>query len=195
MKHILFSIFLLFSVNLFGQVPFATYQSSYVGKTYKASVSFPDSSNYMVFMEMFSLDKLSPEGGMLMDWIEHLLFTRQLSEAKNKYVEWVKVAKQNNVQSLEKPIDLDCYTKSYFYFGGEWRFQFIVKLSFTYKILDGKHLLIVKTGKLVDDKNEFITHNGFAMIFTDVNEINKFLNDLSVKKVEEFRKQQSLFKD
>lgn len=195
MKQIITTILTFLSLHIAAQTQYSTYTTSYVDKTYKASVGFDDKDNYMVFLEMFSLDKLDAPGGIVMDEAEHIVFTRQVWEARQKYAEWSETARKNNIQNFEKIIDMPCYTKAYFLFANEWRFQFLVKLVFAYKVIDGNHLLVVKTPKLQDDKNEFVAHDGFAIIFSSPNEIDKFIINTSKEKVIEFKKQQELFRD
>ena len=196
MKHFLTSIFLfVLSFNLMSQTQYSSYTSSFIDKTYKASVGFDENDDYTVFLEMFSLDKLDAPGGILMDEAEHLVFTRQIWEAKMKYMEWSETARKNNIQNFEKIIDIPCYTKAYFLFANEWRFQFSVKLIFAYKVIEGQHLLVVKTPPLQDDKNQFVTHDGFAFIFSSPNEVDKFIINTAKEKVLEFKKQQDLFRD
>lgn len=195
MKNFLTSLFLILSISLFGQVKFATYQTAFTGETYNASISFVDSTDHLIFVDMFSLDPVIKRGGIAMDYVDHLVFLRLVSDAKTKYNNWVKTAKQNGVKDLEKPMDISCYNKTYFGSESGWYFQLMTEFIFHFKIIDGNYLLIIKSGSIQDYENPYITHDGLAIAFSSSAEIDNFLNNLSLQKVFQFRRQQELFRD
>lgn len=195
MKKFLTSLLLLLTLNSFGQSKLSEYSTSYTGQTYGSYIGIEDSVYHTLFVDMFSLDNWTERGGLVLDYYDHILFTRLVADAKTKYEGWVKTAKQNGVISFEKQMDTEISVKAFFGGGETWFFSFNVKLNFYYKVIDGNHLLVIKTGPLVDHENEFAKHNGFAFVFASSAEIDSFLNSISFKTVNKFRKQQNLFKD
>ena len=101
MKKILSSILICLSLTVFGQTKFTTYQTSFTGETYNSLIRIVDSTDHMIFVDMFSLDPVIKRGGIAMDYVEHLVFLRLVSDAKTKYENWVKTAKANGVKDLE----------------------------------------------------------------------------------------------
>jgi hypothetical protein len=188
----------LMTMVSFGQEKYTTYDNLYGEKTYEVSISHKDNGKYTLYVDMMSLDNLSKSGGIMIDEKEHILFLRNLKEAKEKYIEWVNIAKENNVKDLSKSMSYKVKVGGFFQYGSKWNFQYFVNLTFDFRIVDGKNLLIVRTGELKSSSNRYITHDGFVFVFQSEKEIDDFINILSVEKVVEFMnkpKSTDLFKD
>lgn len=188
----------LMTMVSFGQEKYTTYDNLYVGKTYEVSISHKDNGKYTLYVDMVSVDKLPKSGGIMITEKEHDLFLSTLNEAKVKYTEWVTTAKENNVTDFIKSMTYKVGVGGFFQYGSKWNFQFVVNLTFYFGIIDGKNLLIVRTGELTSSSNQYITHDGFMFVFQNEKEIDDFVNVLSVDKVKEFMnklKSTDLFKD
>lgn len=167
----------------FGQEKYTAYENRYYDKKYDISVFTKDSSAYELYIDMFSIDNSAKKGGIIIESSKHTSFLNTLNDAKGKYKEWVNVAKtyksgSNDILEYEVPVI------GYFQFGG--RIQLNVNLTFDFKIVDNKYLLVIGTGKLTSTSNEFITADGFIFVFQNENEIDDMINILSVEKVKEF---------
>ncbi len=188
----------LMTMVSFGQEKYTTYDNLYGEKTYEVSISHKDNGKYTLYVDMMSMDKLSKSGGVMISEKEHSLFLSTLNEAKVKYTEWVTTAKENNVTDLSKSMSYKVKVGGFFQYGSKWNFQYVVNLTFDFRIVDGKNLLIVRTGKLTSSSNQYMTHDGFVFVFQSEKEIDDFINILSVEKVVEFMnkpKSTDLFKD
>ncbi len=186
------------TIVTFGQEKYTSYDNVYSGSKYDVQISSKDSTKYTLYVDMMSLDKLSKSGGVMIDEKAHEKFTATLLEAQVKYGEWVKTASDNNVTELDKTMTLKTKVSGYFLYGSKWNFQFVVNLTFDFKIIDGKNLLIVRTGKMTSSSNQFMTHDGFVFVFSSTEEITEFLDVLSKDKITEFitkPKAVDLFKD
>ena len=189
----------LMTMVSFGQEKYTTYDNLYGEETYEVSISHKDNGKYTLYVDMMSMDKLSKNGGIMITEKEHQLFLSTLNEAKVKYIEWVATAKENNVTDLSKSMKFKVKVGGFFQYGSKWNFQYVVNLTFDFRIVDGKNLLIVRTGKLTSSSNQYMTHDdGFVFVFQNEKEIDDFVNVLSVDKVQEFMnkpKSTDLFKD
>lgn len=188
----------LMTMVSFGQEKYTSYDNLYVEKTYDVSLSYKDNGKYTLYVDMMSMDNLSNNGGVMISEKEHDSFLSTLNEAKMKYSEWVTTAKDNNVTDLSKPMTYKTKVGGFFQYGNTWNFQYVVNLTFNFKIVDGKNLLIVRTGKLTSSSNRYITHDGFVFVFQSEKEIDDFVNILSVDSVKSFMNKPSptdLFKD
>jgi hypothetical protein len=186
------------TIVTFGQEKYTSYDNVYSGSKYDVQISVKDSTKYTLYVDMMSLDKLSKSGGVMIDEKAHEKFTTTLLEAQVKYEEWVKIANDNNVTEFNKTMSLKTKVGGYFLYGSKWNFQFVVNLTFDFKIIDGKNLLIVRTGKMTSSSNQFMTHDGFVFVFSSTEEITEFLDVLSKDKITEFitkPKAVDLFKD
>lgn len=187
-KMITITLIMCLSGMSFGQEKYTTYDNLYDGKIYEIQMSFKDTAKYDLYIDMMSLDNLSKFGGIIINEKQHLSLLLTLNDVKLKYNEWVKTAIDNNVTELNKTMSYNTKVGAYFQYGREWQFQFIVNLTFDFKIIDGQNLLIARTGKLTSSSNQYMTHDGFVFIFQNDGEINDFINVISIDKVQDFIK-------
>lgn len=183
------------------QDKFATYDNSYARRTFDIKLSENDNEEFLVYIDALSLDNLYKTGGLLIQEEELNGFIESLNQAKLKYVEWEKTAKENNVTELDKRMEISSVVSGYFLFGREWHMCFGINLTFDYKIIENngtvKYLLIVRTGKMKSSRSKYTVVDGVVLVFSSVDEIDKFVNALSIDKIEEFLdkpKAEDLFK-
>ena len=60
------------------------------------------------------------------------------------------------------------------------------RLTFNFRIIGDKFLLIVKTDELVSSSNQFMKVDGLAIIFSNPEEIDKFLSKINVSDIQKF---------
>lgn len=187
------------TVGSYAQEKFATYDNTYIGKTFEIQLSL---KNQDLYIDAMSLDELYDKGGLRVRKEQQQEFLNSLSKAKTKYNEWVRTAKENNVLSLDKSMNIKSTVGSYFFYGSEWKFQIEVNLTFDFQILedkdDLKYLLIIKTGELKAFDNEHLKVDGFLLVFSSEEEIETFSNKISRQKIEAFipkPDEQDLFKE
>ena len=184
------------------QTKFSSYDNTYAGKSYEIQISSMEKDKYKLYINAMSLDPIHDEGGISIDQSNNQVFLNALAEAKLKYEEWIKTAKENNVKELYKTMTTKSKVVGYFLYGNEWNFQFLVNLKFDFKILESKgeikYLLLVKTGELQSSSNEFMKVDGFVLVFSSSKEIDDFTSIISTEKITEFLnkpKNEDLFKD
>lgn len=204
-KHlsILAMVFLmLFSIEGNTQEKFTSYDNTYSGKTYEIKISTSEKEKFSLYIDALSLDRTHEKGGLIIDQKYYDEFISAISEAKLKYAEWVKTAKDNNVKELSKTMTIKSRSGSYFMFGSKWNFQFLVNLKFDFRVIDSngemKYLLLIKTGELKSSSNQFMKVDGLALIFSSESEIDEFTSAISKDKITEFSskpKKEELFKD
>lgn len=189
----------LCSINTLAQVRYKTYYCSYVNKNYNIDL---DTSRRVLYIDGMSLDRLHDKGGIILYKDQLPGFIESMNIAKNKYIEWVKTAKENNVTELNKKIATSAVSAGYFKYGKDWEFAFDINLTFSFQIIQTNgevaHLLVIKTGELKSSSNEYMTVDGFLLIFSSVTEINNFMNSISPENITNFLnkpKAADLFKD
>jgi len=187
------------TVKSYAQEKFTTYDNTYIGKTFDIKLSLEKEDLYI---DAMSLDELYDKGGIRIRKEQHQDFLNAIAKAKIKYVEWVKTAKENNVRSFNKSMNIKSKVGSYFLYGSEWKFQLEVNLTFDFQILEDKgelkYLLIIRTGELKASTNEHLKVDGFLLVFSSVNEIDTFTNKISRQKIKAFIpkvNEKDLFKD
>lgn len=180
---------MLLGLKSFSQEKFTTYDNSYAGKTYDIQISTKDKDNFTLWIDAMSLDKLHEHGGLMVKQKQYQDFINALNDAKLKYLDWLKTAKENNVKELDKSMSIKSKVDSYFQYG-DWEFDYNIFLTFDFKILESKgelkYLLIIRTGELQSSSNEFMKVDGFVLVFSSASEIDTFVNDISMQKINEF---------
>ncbi|WP_288370319.1 hypothetical protein [uncultured Algoriphagus sp.] len=191
------------SISSFAQEKYTTYYSSYFDKDYEIDVSFKD-NKLGLYIDLAGLDRLRETGGISINDKSYDGFMENLQFARSKYEEWIKVAIENDVRDLTKDVELKTEViTGYFVSGGEYTFDFSVRPSFDFKILDDekglRHLLIFRTGELESSSNRYITASDFVMVFSSLEEMDEFIELISKEKLNEFKNKtsdkSSLFKN
>lgn len=169
------------SLNYAQTQSFNNYINEYIDKSYDITITGKDTNKYDIWIDAYSLDDINKYGGIIIKNKAEESFKTALLTAKDKYIEWVNIAKQNNVKDLIKDMDIKIKgVETYFSYGNSTHFMFNVKLKFSINIHETKsgnieYLLLVKTGELTASDNQFMKINGFVLIFTDINSIDAFL--------------------
>jgi hypothetical protein len=193
--------FTTFTLESFGQETFTSYENNYNDKTYEIQISAKEKDKFTLYIDAMSLDKLHEKGGIMIKEKQHKDFLNALTEAKGKYVEWVKTAKENNIKEVDKTMNIKSKVDGFFRYG-DWNFDYNVNLKFDFKILESKdkikYLLLVRTGELESSSNQFMKVDGFVLVFTSETEIENFASQISLQKINDFAakpKAETLFKD
>jgi len=199
MTFITLCLLTITTVESYAQEKLTTYDNTYIGKTYDIQLSLEQEDLYI---DAMSLDELYDKGGIRIKKNQHQDFLNAMAEAKTKYKEWVKTAKENNVRELNKSMDIKSEVGSYFFYGNQWKFQLSVNLTFDFEILENEgeltYLLTIRTGELKSSSNEHLKVDGFLLVFSSVDEIDAFTNKISRQKIKAFiakPKEKDLFKD
>jgi hypothetical protein len=180
----------LFGFSSLAQEKFASYENSYVGKFYPIQITSKDNEKFTLYIDAFSLDATHELGGININEKNYQGFIDALNDSKVKYEEWVKTAKDNNVNQLDKQMPFKSRADAYFLYGSKWNFQFDFNLTYDFRILDvkgeTKYLLLVKTGELKSSSNQFMKVRGVTLIFESSKEIDTFLSFISKDKIDQF---------
>lgn len=193
MKRPFLILFFFFTVIIgsVAQEKYATYRNSYIDKDYEISVSFKD-QKYSIYIDGMPFDGLRESGGISLDEETHPGFVDDLKAARQKYNEWIEVAKTNNVTSLDKTVELKSQNVTGYFMGGsKFYFDFSVRPQFDFKIFKNesgvKYLMIVRSGKMIASSNEYIDTDGFGLVFTSVTEMDEFIELIGMEKLTEFK--------
>ena len=196
------SLIVATTLQIKAQEKFTTYDNTYAGKSYEIQISAKEKDKFTLYIDALSLDGMHDKGGIFIEQKNHQDFLNALLEAKQKYEEWEKTAKENNVKELDKTMTIKSKAGGYFLYGSEWNFQFLVNLKFDFKILESKgetkYLLLIRTGELQSSSNQFMKVDDFVLVFSSSKEIDDFMAAISTEKITELLnkpKKDALFKD
>jgi hypothetical protein len=185
-KNMMIALMMCLTSLSFGQIEYATFNQSYGETNLKIDISGSDTTNYNIYLAGYSLDRYHKEGGVLLDQKSKNDFVNLLKDAKTKYLEWIVTAKENGITDLDKKMEFKFKTEGYFLYYKEWKFDNFVNMSFRFKIIGEKRLLIFQTDEMVSSSNQFMKHDGFAFVFSNQKEIDEFCDILSSKNINDF---------
>lgn len=123
-------------------------------------------------------------------------FLKTINDIKSTYLKWKNTAIENNVTDLDKEIEIDNdrYTAAFDY--GGWNVDFSVPLNARFKILDGEYLIIIENkNKLTSSDNQYIDSDGFFLVFNSTEEIDNFINSLSIENAKAYFSKKGSKKD
>lgn len=153
------------------------YTSEYLEKSYSIAVN-EENNELTVFIytrrELSSSEVLFDIKGV--DRIND--FINSLTAVRNKFEEWRKVAKDNNVTDFEKDFDISFPNVVIAWYGSQWWFDFFAKLKPYFRVTSDGTPLVVFHDKVSASSNEYITEEYF-LIFTSEKEINSFINKIN----------------
>jgi hypothetical protein len=185
---------LFLALDVLGQKTMSTYQNEYLNKEFNIQVSeLKANGKFDVYVECASFDNDRNINFFIVPNDKMITFTSIMDGAKSKYIEWSRVAKENNVTELDKTFENDKLAlKSAFPSGRSWEFT-TGHYNFRFKIVDDKHYLIFQTKqKLYSLTNRYITSDGSYIAFSSVNEINEFLSNFEADKIKEFHNKKNV---
>lgn len=186
MKNIITFITLLVTVLTYSQDKYTTYTSLYFNKDFKIDISKEKNNTISFWIDAYSMDKLSKKSSIKLKQKSIPNFIGLLEKAKEKYIEWTKVAKENNVDKLNKNVEYNSekYTSAFLY--GKWKFDYNVKLKARYLILENKYLMIIENMyPLKASDNQYIDSKGFAIVFENEKEFDDFIAKINIEKAKE----------
>lgn len=177
-----FCFFLLFTAPFLvrAQEVVNDYEMAYFEKTYEISAS-KEKGNITYYVTMCSLEG---ERNLVVLMIENAekmeTFKKGVRSAKQTYMKWDSVSVANSVTDLDKRMSISTYgLKSGFVYGSEWRFDFSTSLTYQFKHVDGAPRLIIRTGELQHEQNEYMESKGGVFVFSSIEEIDAFLEALN----------------
>lgn len=189
MKKLFTFILILFCGQLSAQDKFATYESDFFKKTHEIQISSEKEGKYKLYIDITSTDRVHEKVGLILNQKTHPKFISSLNTAKLKYAEWCKTAKENNVDDLDKQMDIkNGWVDGYFQYGNDWHFDYMVGLTFEFKVSKTEadeilYLLIVRTTKLTASDNRFMDVDGGILVFKAEKEIEEFVSTMSLEKI------------
>lgn len=171
----------------FGQTKFTSYDNTYAKKSFDIEIGTDKKGEYSLYINAQSLDDTHEHGGFIVKEKQYADFMQSMGEAKLKYKEWVKTAIDNNVKDLSKDMVIKCKTGSYFMYGNEWEFQFLVTPTYSFRILESEgqteYLLLLRSGRLTSSSNQYMKVDGFVLVFRSEEEIDAFMKSISAEEI------------
>ena len=146
--------------------------------TYNIEATEPKNGKFTFYIYGCSLDS-EKEVAISVNSKDIEKFVESLRSIEDKFEEWTKTAKDNNVTDYDKNFDAKFKSVSVFFkYGSKYHFTY-VKFSPYFKVTkDGECLAVFRTRELTASDNQFMHHDGFMLAFSSKQEIEDFIKAL-----------------
>ncbi|HLP05223.1 MAG TPA: porin family protein [Paludibacter sp.] len=168
------------------QEKIGSYHCPLNGENYDISISMKGNGVYSLWINAYSTDEKYPFGGVIIREKGYFEFIDNLKRARQEYIDLVKTDKANNLSQGRKVLNINSKADAYFR-SSSWNFQYKLALVYNFeKVTDSlgtNYFLEISTGKFNSYTNVEQKTTGYNLIFTSVDEIDNFLNIISIEKI------------
>lgn len=184
----------------FGQENLSSYNSSYFSKKFDVMVSKPDGKGkFSYYVDCSTYDTGSKNINLIIKNEEVENLVSFVNETKALYLKWKQTAIENKVSELDKPVESKKIVLSVGFYYGSWHFDFSANITARFKIVNGTHLMLIESDKLVASDNQYITNKGLVIAFSSEKEFDDFIKVFDKNLVDNFfnskNSKESLFKE
>ena len=172
------SMFVSLSMNLRAEQTVGTFENTYFGKNFTIEASQKNNKLENVYIEVEA--KGSKSAFISVDGDDLERFKTSLELVRDKFLSWVKIAKDNNVTEMDKEFDIKFPSVSVAWRGSKWWFAFNRKLTMSFIILDNGKMLAKWCPKVVSSSNEYIDETIY-FVFETEDDFNSLLKQLNTQ--------------
>lgn len=166
----------IFSISSKAEQTVGTFENAYFGKDFTVEASQKNNELETVYIEVEA--KSSKSAFLSVDGNKLESFKTSLELVRDKYLSWVKIAKENNVTEMDKEFDIKFPTVSIAWRGSKWWFAFDRKITMSFLILDNGKMVAIWCPKVSASSNEFIDETIY-FVFECEEDFNSLLNQLN----------------
>lgn len=180
-KIILVLCLLTFILPIKAQQKVGEYTNSYVSKTFSIEVVEKNNKIEVVYIGI-STDHKSRPAYIVVKGEDLGLFKTALELARDKFSEWKKVAKENNITEMSKEMGINFPKVTVAWHGTKWWFSFGNKINFRFLILDDEEMVAHWTSKVTSSSNRYIEEYIY-FAFANEDDFNSIINQLDGQKI------------
>lgn len=210
MKFKLLFLALFFNINyIFSQslIELDKYEMSYLKKDFIIEVKNDntikkkkkDINKYLIdyYISVQSKEDINNNDriSLLIKHYKYDKFIEYLENIKSKYVEWKNIAIANNIEEINKTIEIKAPIIDAVFHYSDWHMDGLVHLETKFTKFDDNFSILINSDELTSWSNEFIKNKGFLMIFRSEEEIEDFINKLNNEKAIELIKSKEAKED
>ena len=180
-KIILVLCLLTFILPIKAQQKVGEYTDSYVSKTFSIEAVEKNNKIEVVYIGI-STDHKSRPAYIVVKGEDLELFKTALELARDKFIEWKKVAKENNITEMSKEMGINFPKVTVAWRGTKWWFSFGNKINFRFLILDDGEMVAHWTSKVTSSSNRYIEEYIY-FAFTSEEDFNGIINQLDGQRI------------
>lgn len=181
-KIILVLCLLTFILPIKAQQKVGEYTNSYFSKTFSIEAAEKNNKIENVYIGVqtdldFRKAYISVEGEDLE------LFKNALELARDKFSEWKKIAKDNNITEMCKEMGIDFPEVAVAWlYGGEYEFSFDNKINLAFLILDDGQMVDAWAPTVTSSSNRYIDQKIY-FVFADEKDFDDIINQLDGQRI------------
>ena len=173
---ILFLAFFIISISSKAQEEVGTYYNNFFKEEFTIKASQKNSKISDIYIEVSA--KKSSESFINVGGEDLETFKASLIALRDKYLSWVKIAKDNNVTEMNKEFDIKFPSVTVAWVGSKWWFDFNRKISMRFLILESGKMVAVWAPKVTASSNEYIDETIY-FTFECEDDFNNLLDKLN----------------
>lgn len=171
---------LLAVVSVRAEQKVGSFQNSYFEKEYDIEAAAKNDKLQTVYIGVDAKD--SKTAFISVDGKDLGLFKTSLELVRDKYLEWVKVAKENNVTEMNKEFGIKFPSVAIAWAGSKWWFAFGQKINMRFIILDSGKMVASWAPKVTSSSNRYINETIY-FVFADEEDFNNLISQLNYQSI------------
>lgn len=187
MKKFIFAmVAMIATMSMYAQQKVGEYTNSYVSKTF--SIEAVEKNNkieevYIGIPTDLGSRTYSRSAYIVVKGKDLELFKTALELARDKFSEWKKVAKENNVTEIDKEMGINFpkVTVAWLY-GRKWRFSFGNKVNLKFLTLDNGQMVAAWAPTVTSSSNRYIDQEIY-FVFGDEEDFNSIIDQLDTQRI------------
>lgn len=162
---------------VFGDKKYESYCQRLSNDTICLSITLDSTDPYMPNPQMLMMAKQ-----------QRANFVNNLKTLKNKFVEYDSICKKNNVENISRTINHKDDINEYpiILFDKEGKHYSTTPLYFAYVRKEGKSVMCVHSGSLVDMRDENIKFDGGLILFFSIDEISEMIKSFKEDEITKY---------
>ena len=177
---ILFAVVVIATISLKAEQLVGSYENSYFKENYSIEAAEKNGKLSNVYIQVSAKD--SKKAFLSVDAKNLESFKVSLANLKQKYVEWVKVAEENNVTEMNKEMGISFPTVTIAWLGSKWWFDFDVRPNFNFIILDNGKMVASWAPKAKASSNRYIDETIY-FVFASIDDFDSLISQLNYQRI------------
>lgn len=179
----LFLIFYLFAIIIpvRAEQKVGDYTNSYFNKSFDIEAAEKNNKIESVYIGI-PTDMESRKGFLEVKGKELEQFKTALELARDKYLEWKKIAQENNVTDMSKEMGINFPKVTIAWHGTQWWFSFGNKINLKFLILDNGKMVASWAPEVTASSNRYIDQRIY-FVFGDEEDFNNLISQLDGQRI------------
>lgn len=184
-KFIFVMVAMIATMSMYAHQKVGEYTNSYVSKTF--SIEAVEKNNkieevYIGIPTDLGSRTYSRPAYIVVKGKDLELFKTALELARDKFSEWKKVAKENNVTEMSKEMGINFPKVTVAWYGTKWWFSFGNKINLKFLTLDDGQMVAAWALTVTSSSNRYIDQEIY-FVFSDEEDFNSIIDQLDTQRI------------